>query len=261
MRFALGLLVAAVAAAVAMVAVASAGPGKGIRALPPGAVKVGEDAYYVGKRTVDGVVLEGYAFVHRRGEARPDKKPGGGGGTTCYSLLASGAKWKNAESFLVDESSAPISGMTSRLNGAVSTWEAVNAANADIFGGGTRNDSYSANLSAVDGVNGAEFGPIADPGVIAVTYTWGRFGGPPQARELVEWDMVFDTDSFSWSTSGERSAMDFLSIATHELGHAMGLGHPASTCTLETMYAYASDGETIKRDLNAGDIAGINVMY
>jgi len=55
--------------------------------------------------------------------------------------------------------------------------------------------------------------------------------------------------------------MDFENIATHELGHAIGLGHPSSTCTEETMYAFASLGETKKRDLNAGDVQGIDGLY
>jgi hypothetical protein len=33
------------------------------------------------------------------------------------------------------------------------------------------------------------------------------------------------------------------------------------TCTQETMYKYADYGETKKRDLNAGDIAGITEIY
>ena len=55
--------------------------------------------------------------------------------------------------------------------------------------------------------------------------------------------------------------MDFENIATHELGHSFGMGHPDSTCIEETMYAYADFGETKKRVLNAGDIAGIQELY
>src|SRR4029453_17726720 len=100
--------------------------------------------------------------------------------------------------------------------------------------------------------------PIADAGVIAVTYTWGVFGGPPRGRGVVEGGMIFDSDSFTWATDGSPGGVDFRNIDTHELGHAMGLGHPSNACTEETMYAFAALGETKKRDLNAGDIAGIN---
>ena len=55
--------------------------------------------------------------------------------------------------------------------------------------------------------------------------------------------------------------MDFLNIATHEAGHAAGLGHAPDTCLDETMYRFASEGEINKRDLNPGDIAGIVALY
>lgn len=242
----------------ATAATAGASPGSEARpALPPGAVKIAEGVYHLGKRNVDGLVVEGIAYVHRANPARTDRKPGGGGG--CFSYLASGAKWLSAEPWSVDTGGAPVSGMASLMATDVTTWES--AAGADIFGNGSTDSGYDAVTSNVDGRNGAEFGPIADAGVIAVTYTWGVFGGPPKNRQLVEWDMIFDSDSFSWSTTGAPGTMDFRNIDTHELGHAMGLGHPSNTCTEETMYAFASLGETKKRDLNAGDIAGINGLY
>ena len=256
------LLAGLAIAAAALVGTAS---GKGGRsALPPGAVQVAEGTYYLGKKLVGGVEVEGYAFIHRKQAAQgagPGKgKPGG----SCYSLLASGAKWKVAESWQVDPSAAPSvvgSQMASEMTADVGAWES--AAGADIFGTGAIDQSYDAVVSTVDGRNGAEFAAISDPGVIAVTYTWGRFGGPAKFRELVEWDMMFDSQDFTWSTStpADPSSMDFRNIDTHELGHAMGLGHPASTCTEETMYAFASEGETKKRDLNPGDVAGINALY
>ena len=55
--------------------------------------------------------------------------------------------------------------------------------------------------------------------------------------------------------------MDFENIATHELGHSIGMGHPSSECIEETMYAYADFGETKKRTLNTGDIEGISELY
>jgi hypothetical protein len=250
------------AVALAPATATGAGAGKGRPALPPGAVEVAPDTYFVGTRKVDGVELEGYAFVHRKRAASSagKGKPGTG---TCYAPLAAGAKWKTVEGWLVDDSSAPSgvgSQMTSLMTTDVGTWETA-AGTTAIFGAGTRNPGYDANLNAVDNVNGAEFGAIADPGVIAVTYAWGRFGGPTRSREIVEWDMVFDNQDFAWATNGLSSAMDFRNISTHELGHAMGLGHPPTTCTEETMYAYATEGETKKRDLNAGDVTGINSLY
>jgi hypothetical protein len=224
-------------------------------ALPPGAVQVADGVYSLGTRTVHGKQLQGFAFVDRARAGGNAKK----GGSSCFAYLARDTRWLGAEPWSVDDSNAPISGMATLLAKDVGTWEG--AAGADILGNGSVDRSYDANTSTVDDRNGAEFAPIADAGVIAVTYTWGVFGGPPQGRQLVEWDMVFDSDSFAWSTTGATNAMDFENIATHELGHAMGLGHPSNTCTEETMYAFASLGETKKRDLNAGDVQGIDGLY
>jgi len=240
----------------AVAVTAAAAPGsQGRPALPPGAVKIADDVYSLGKRSVGGVEIEGIAVVHRARSGGDKGKPGG----ACFTYLASGAAWRSAEDWLVDTSGAPISNMAGLIGTDVTTWETAAAAN--IFGNGSVDTSYDAVTSNVDNRNGAEFAPIADAGVIAVTYTWGIFGGPPRSRELVEWDMIFDSDSFSWATDGSPVSMDFRNIDTHELGHAMGLGHPSGSCTEETMYAFASNGETKKRDLAPGDVAGINGLY
>ncbi|MEK0349324.1 MAG: hypothetical protein QQN50_06000 [Nitrosopumilus sp.] len=39
------------------------------------------------------------------------------------------------------------------------------------------------------------------------------------------------------------------------------MGHPTDDCTEETMYRFAGAGETKKRDLNTGDITGIQRLY
>ena len=73
--------------------------------------------------------------------------------------------------------------------------------------------------------------------------------------------MIINDQDFSWSLTGAPGAIDVWNIVAHEGGHAIGMGHPSGSCTEETMYAYASEGETKKRSLNAGDIAGIRELY
>ena len=57
--------------------------------------------------------------------------------------------------------------------------------------------------------------------------------------------------------------MDFWNIAAHERGHAGGMGHTEKTtlCSEQTMFPTASKGETIKRDLGVGDVAGVGALY
>jgi len=233
--------------------------------LPDSAVEIGPDVYSLGYgRDIDGTEIEGRVFVHRVDDDHFRAKPGGGG-STCWTPIASGAIWKDAfginEPWLANDTLAPDLGavdMATRLSGDIDKWEAASSA-PDVFGAGTLDDTYAANLGGTDGINGAEWGVITDNGVIAVTYSWGVWGGNPSTRRIVEWDQIFDTD-WAWDTEGDANSMDFSNIATHEIGHAFGLSHPAG-CTEETMFASAAYGETKKRDLNAGDILGISTLY
>jgi len=47
----------------------------------------------------------------------------------------------------------------------------------------------------------------------------------------------------------------------HEIGHAMGMGHPDNSCTEETMYYRAGVEEDKKRTLEEGDMVGIQILY
>ena len=67
--------------------------------------------------------------------------------------------------------------------------------------------------------------------------------------------------NWNWVTGSSADAFDFANVATHEIGHAVGLDHPGNSCTEETMYAYVDFGETKKRTLNAGDILGAQALY
>ncbi len=233
--------------------------------IPAHAVEKAPGVFDLGFATdVDGTQVQGYMFIFRKESAKPAhvgrKKKGG---TKCYSFLANSAKWKQIEQWIVN--TANNEGLSSTfvfdtLKASLQKWES--ASSMDIIGtGSTTTATLSADNVQPDGQNEVYFGSIASPGSIAVTIVWGRFSGPPRSRELVEWDQVYDEVDFDWSSSGEIGKMDFENIATHELGHTDGMGHPDNTCTQETMYAYANNGETKKQSLNSGDIEGINKLY
>lgn len=96
---------------------------------------------------------------------------------------------------------------------------------------------------------------------IAVTYTWQWSNGE------IESDTVFNsrlpwfiaTDEPDHCVSG-IAKYDVANIATHEFGHTYGLDHAASD-RWETMYPYGYTGETAKRSLGSGDIAGVRAVY
>lgn len=94
--------------------------------------------------------------------------------------------------------------------------------------------------------------------------------------ELIESDIFFNA-AFTWSVAdaGERGRWDVQTIATHEIGHLLGLGHSAigETELVSTggrrvlssgavMFPIAlGSGDVAGRTLLADDIAGISDLY
>lgn len=236
--------------------------------VPPNAVKVAENVYSLGKaKDVTGKVVEGFMIIHpgpKKESAKPLGAGGGKGGEPkCFAFLASGAKWKSIEPWVVNPANTEgLQGnfVLTNLDSDIQKWEDTSGKN--ILGDGTStSNTLVADTASPDGSNEVYFGDVGSAGSIAVTIVWGIFSGSPSQRQLVEWDQVYDQVDFNWSAAGEAGMMDFENIATHEIGHSVGMGHPSDDCTEETMYRFADFGETKKRDLNAGDIAGIKALY
>jgi len=221
-----------------------------------------------------GKVVEGYAIIHYKNSFthKPNHNPGGPIASSCYTYLSSGAKWKSIEPWIVNP--ANIRGLLgdfvfANIGADIAKWEDAsdgvvgNSLGSNILGDGSSTTSaLLADTSSPDGQNEVYFADVSRSGVIAVTIVWGIFSGPPFARELVEWDQVYDDVDFDWSSNGEAGKMDFENIATHELGHSVGMGDLYdSVCSQETMYGFANFGETKKQSLNTGDITGINKLY
>ncbi len=211
----------------------------------------------------NGIVERTVHIFYKEGFGHKASHGGGAGGTTekCYAFLGNGVKWKTTESYIVDSTnSAGLSDdfVRSKMTQSLETWDSQ--VSFDIFGAEGLGVVDGIDTQSTDGKNEVMFGSIEEPGAIAVTVTWAIFIGPPSQRQIVEWDMIFDDSDFAWG-DGLPTAMDFQNIATHEIGHAGGMGHPSDSCTEETMYRFASEGEIKKRDLNSGDITGIKALY
>ena len=195
--------------------------------------------------------LEKVVFIHyKKGYGKPQKEDKG-----YYTLLVKGAKWRDLSIDVVTGTGIDISVITA------STGEWDSHTTADLFGSVTYKANADWDSSSPDGDNELVFGDYPQDGVIAICIVWGYFGGRPRQREIIEFDIMFDTD-YEWSLSGESDKMDLQNIATHELGHGAGLGDLYKLrASEETMYGYSTEGETKKRTLYFGDIAGIQELY
>lgn len=217
-----------------------------------------------------GKKVDGFAIIHRKSPAKPAGPKTGS--TACYTYLAKGAKWKTVEPWVTNTTNTRgLVGTTvfNLLSGGISKWEdatdgVLGNGGVDVLGpGATTSATLVADTVSPDNQNEVYFADISDPSTIAVTIVWGIFSGPTFARELVEWDQVYDDVTYDWSAEagGVAGKMDFDNIATHELGHSVGMGDLYNSCVDETMYGYSVNAETKKRDLNSGDIQGINALY
>ena len=254
-------------------------------AVPEHAIEKAPGLYYLGESFDEdsGQMVEGYMIVHPRdGKAKGGKKGKPDNGTdpepssptaACYGFIANGAKWKSIEGWEVDPTnirSLDHNEVFNKLDYSIGKWEdatdgVLDGSGANVFGSGIINTSgdVAADQVSTDGRNEVMFGDL-DAGTIGVTIVWGRFGGRPQSRQIVEWDQVYNEIDFDWdiSETGTSSKMDFESIATHELGHAMGMADLyEANCSAMSMYGYGSEGQIHARSLEDGDINGINELY
>ena len=220
--------------------------------------------------------LSKVVFIHRRDDfAKPPGTPGRGppsdGENDYYEFLGKGVKWKELPVDYVIDPDNPDGLTESFVVNAISNgaeeWDEHTS--DELFGSYTVIYDATFDLDQPDGDNELLFGDWPEEGVIAVAVVWGYFRGPPGQREIIEFDIVFDID-FTWGDAGPTSetelgytsVMDLQNIATHELGHGAGLADLyADECSEQTMYGYATYGETKKRTLNTGDIAGIKALY
>lgn len=199
--------------------------------------------------------LERFNFIHYARNGGASYKAAAS--NKCYKLM--GVKWGTLPVSYAINPANPDGLTESFVTGAVSTsaetWDA--ATSKELF-----NNQYSVDYSAVYGVydskNSVVFGAYPQSNVIAVTSVWYTRA----TRRIVEFDMLFNV-YYDWGDATAASAvMDLQNIATHELGHSVGLSDLYTTsCSAVTMYGYSGYGETQKRTLEQPDKTGLQKMY
>jgi hypothetical protein len=110
-------------------------------------------------------------------------------------------------------------------------------------------ESSSVHLILFDETNASGYFPQGT-GTVAITPV-SFFGD----GRIADADVLFNGDGFSFTTSGEPGAFDVQDVATHELGHLLGLDH--SGVVGSTMYPYVSPSVTLHRSLARDDSGGI----
>ena len=181
-------------------------------------------------------------------------------GLTCYKLM--GVAWPNTPDYTIDPANDDIDGyVINTIETSLRTWDA--GTYFDLVGSHV-DPEEDITWGVNDGYNFYSFGDYPTEGVIAVTRTWWNIYG-----EIIEYDIMFDID-WPWGDADsnedgivdDNTVMDLQNIATHEIGHGIGLldlyGRP---CSDVTMYGRSNYGDITKRDLAEPDIAGLQLIY
>ncbi|MBL4683485.1 MAG: matrixin family metalloprotease [Nannocystaceae bacterium] len=114
-----------------------------------------------------------------------------------------------------------------------------------------------------DGYNVIGWGAIAG-GTLAVTCTFATSDGTNTYR-IVEADQRYDNSNRSWFAGNTppnscNNRFSLRGVATHEFGHAYGLGHTPTQCN-QVMAPSVSDCTSKNRKLGRGDVRGVRNLY
>lgn len=205
--------------------------------------------------------LEKITFIHYLKD-QDHSKPVWDDTVTDYRFIAGGIRWVTTISYYISTVGMPdylltnLEWVKSTLEASSETWdEAVENEffRAELFSAPSLTDEP---LISGDGKNTVGW-DLLKPGIIAVTTIWYN----PATKQIVEFDITFNT-YYTWGDAEVTpSVMDLQNIATHEFGHN-GLAdlRPPKDAEL-TMYYASTFGETKKRTLGVGDVLGIKALY
>lgn len=141
------------------------------------------------------------------------------------------------------------------VRGACETWNDVGTGPLLVLADGPP----PAAEVAYDGVNAVFFVETAwsgTPDQLALTYSHVD----ANTGEVLEVDMAINAARYRFTVGEpELGAFDLQNLFTHELGHALGLGHLEGEES--TMFAEIQERETGKRALDAADVDAVLALY
>ncbi len=166
-------------------------------------------------------------------------------------------------SYYVNSSGAP-SGALGEVQEAFETWDGITASELFTYGGTTTDSWYE-----LDGQNTVSWVMFLPREAVAFAAMWSLDDGDPGTLDqIVEFDIVFNA-LHKWGIDPDdegrtklKRAYDVENVATHEVGHVVGLADIYDEIHDElTMYGYTKKGETKKISLELGDRLGAQSLY
>ena len=156
------------------------------------------------------------------------------------------------------------------LNDAFRVWTEIPSAIIAFSNTGTSTQTNA----AIDGTNLVSFQDAAfafPPGVLAValvafatapglTQVGSQVVNVEFAGQILDSDILFNTQAFTFSPVGQDNSVDMVSVAIHEVGHLLGLDHSGVLSSIMNPFAESSDGAA-SRALQSDDMISAAALY
>jgi hypothetical protein len=146
------------------------------------------------------------------------------------------------------------------LRNAIDGWNHVGGTTAHIIEDITpaqeaRTDFQSTDIHLMlfDEVNSSGYFPNGS-GTVALTPVWFLADGT-----ITDADVLFNGNGFQFTTNQQPARFDVQDVATHELGHFLGLDH--SGWAGASLYPYVDPSVILHRSLSRDDVHGARDMY
>ena len=175
----------------------------------------------------------------------------------CSSFI--GGKWKTTPiNYIIDTINTDSLSSEFVIQSVFNSAEIIDSATSSELFSNTYSTGTNLPYGTNDGKNVITFANLNDNNAIAITYIWYS----RSTKQIYDADLVFNS-YYTWGDATQNPLlMDLENIATHELGHVVGLGDVyTSKCSEVTMYGYSGEGETKKRTLETQDISAIKKLY
>ncbi|MGE0126887.1 MAG: matrixin family metalloprotease [Blastocatellales bacterium] len=85
------------------------------------------------------------------------------------------------------------------------------------------------------------------------------FASGPRTGEIIDASLTFNGNQFQWAVDGRNDAADVVEIATHEIGHILGLSH--TPIGGATMFPRTGVGRLRGRTLESDDAVAVSAVY
>ena len=175
--------------------------------------------------------------------------------------------------YRIDKSMSKV--QLAALQGAMKTWESATGKTLFSFTGthtGTTGDTFPDLYSSLrDQINGQYFdehwAKTGKSNLVLATTIWNNPNNNYQSIDAADIrynsELYFISDALTESPKDDREIVDMQSLATHELGHLLGLAHvPDTYDSSSIMNPSIMIGEGLaSRSISTGDIKRIQKIY